>query len=131
MQSKYNDFLQEAQNAKDSRYTFSALGTYADQLLAVFETELSIIKKYRDKYVNTSENLRSIKSLVSTVGLKPCDVATTILLPTFPSTTEPRLLDVIDFATKLSNREQFTRMNIRELQVIIKRMQHLNERNVL
>lgn len=131
MQAKYNEFLLEAQSVKDSRYTFSALGTYADQLLAVYESELVVLKKYRDKYVNTSENLRAIKSLVSTVGLKPCDVAHTILLPTFPTTTDQRLLDVIDFSAKLAAKEQAIRMNMRELEVIIKRIHHLNDRNVL
>jgi len=131
MQSKYNEFLQEAQSSKDSRYTFSTLGTYADQLLAVFESELVIVKKYRDKYINTSENLRAIRSLVSTVGLNSCDVANTILSPTFPTTSDPKLLDVIDFAKKLADRDLIVRMNIRELQVIVKRIHHLNERNVL
>lgn len=123
---KYNEYLHEVSLTADHRYTFQTLSKHTDQILALYERELIILTEFRDKHVNNNENLKLLGK--SAHGKKITQVNQIIINKEYDS-SNTQLTQLIELVNMLKLREINIQMNIRELGVIITRIQHMNSRN--
>jgi len=127
---KYNEYIHEVSLTADNRYTFPTLSTHADQILALYERELLMLEEFRTNNINTRENLRLLGIAMTIKGRTCADVNNMIVNREYDSAkTNAQLNHIIELANMLRARELCVEMNIREIKVILTRIQHLVVRN--
>lgn len=110
---------------KKDTYTFGSLISYTDQILAVYQEELSTLKRFREAHINTAENSQMLKK----EGYQIKQHAVNAAIITIPLVSGHPLGRVQMLAQKLHEREALINTNIREVTAILKRFQQLKERN--
>ena len=128
--TRYQKYLDEAEERKDRRFNLIGLAEYVDQILAIYEEELDKLYEFIDRQINCVISLKKLKKYYKTRA-KPEEVNRTLLsgqIAIDPIKMKD-LFAIYVLAHKLRNKETLLKTNIRETKVIQRRIENLKIRN--